>query len=220
MTPRDKIRDAPRTREAVLDAAEELFAERGYDGVSLQEIALAAGVSRGTPSYFFGSKEDLYRAMLDRVMGPAQDVVDRVRELSFAGEAPDKVVGEAVSAYLVGFLATRPTFVRLIEWEAMSRGRFLGENAPHFAVVQAGLDAIADQLGRGPFRAVDPVQLMISIVALCFFPLAHAETLLRVLGVDARDASFLEARTRHVTELVLHGIGGTKAAARPRTKRR
>jgi AcrR family transcriptional regulator len=54
-------RNGNRTREAVLDAAERLFAEKGYDATSLNDVGTAAGVSRGTPGYFFGSKTDLYR---------------------------------------------------------------------------------------------------------------------------------------------------------------
>ena len=62
----DRIRDAERTRAAILDAAERLFAEQGYDATSLTEVGAAAGVSRGTPGYFFGTKAELYQAVLDR----------------------------------------------------------------------------------------------------------------------------------------------------------
>ena len=53
--PVEKERNATRSRAAILDAAERLFAERGYDATSLTEVGAAAGVSRGTPGYFFGS---------------------------------------------------------------------------------------------------------------------------------------------------------------------
>src|ERR1700736_4321278 len=67
-----KVRDAERSREAILETAERLFAELGYDAASLSEIAAEAGLSRGTPSYFFGSKEDLYIAVLDRAFTARQ----------------------------------------------------------------------------------------------------------------------------------------------------
>jgi AcrR family transcriptional regulator len=62
-----RTRDAERTRRRILDAAEELFARQGFDAASLAAIGEAAGVSRGTPSYFFGSKEELYQAVLERM---------------------------------------------------------------------------------------------------------------------------------------------------------
>ncbi|MGB6133246.1 MAG: helix-turn-helix domain-containing protein [Acidobacteriaceae bacterium] len=50
-------RNADRSRTAILQAAEELFAEHGPNGASLAEIGERAGVSRGLPSYFFSDKE-------------------------------------------------------------------------------------------------------------------------------------------------------------------
>ena len=54
---RERERNPDRTRELILDAAETLFAERGYEETSLADVGERAGVSRGTPGYFFGSKE-------------------------------------------------------------------------------------------------------------------------------------------------------------------
>ena len=63
------------TREAVLDAAERLFAERGFEATSLNDVGAAAGVSRGTPGYFFGSKAELYRAVLERCFAEVRAAV-------------------------------------------------------------------------------------------------------------------------------------------------
>ena len=51
------------------------FARQGFGGASLQEIGVAAGVSRSTPAYFFGNKNDLYEAVLARVVERAQGTV-------------------------------------------------------------------------------------------------------------------------------------------------
>src|SRR5919202_6303339 len=59
-------RDAGRSREAILVAAEAIFSERGYDGTGLADIARSAGLARATPTYFFGSKRALYEAVLAR----------------------------------------------------------------------------------------------------------------------------------------------------------
>ncbi len=64
---RDWSRDPARSREAILGAAEKQFASQGYEQTSLQQIGQAAGVSRGTPGYFFGSKEQLYGEVPDRL---------------------------------------------------------------------------------------------------------------------------------------------------------
>jgi len=57
-----------RTREALLQAAAEIFAERGYDGASVDEIAGTAGVSVGSIYSRFGSKRDLFRELMSEYM--------------------------------------------------------------------------------------------------------------------------------------------------------
>ncbi|MEJ8277604.1 TetR/AcrR family transcriptional regulator [Pseudonocardia spirodelae] len=69
-----------RTRAALLDAAADVFAERGYDGASVDEIARVAGVSVGSIYSRFGSKQDLFRALmsayLDSDLGRVRAGVD------------------------------------------------------------------------------------------------------------------------------------------------
>lgn len=199
-------RDAARTRAAILDAAEELFAERGYEAVSLSEVGEAAGVSRGTPGYFFGNKEGLYRAVLDRTISASQGLVDRMRAQSAAGASRDEIIGEAISGY-VDLLASRPTYVRLIQWETLKGGRFLGEAVPHVTAIQGALEILGQLAGGEEEDRLDSAHLLVSILGLCWFPFAHADTALRTLGLDARDPEFIATRKRHVVEVVRRAMG-------------
>jgi AcrR family transcriptional regulator len=63
-------RNAEQTKEKILNAAERLFSERGIDGVSMREIASAAGVQLALISYYFRTKEGLYRAVFQRRIAP------------------------------------------------------------------------------------------------------------------------------------------------------
>ena len=138
------------TREAVLDAAERLFAERGFEATSLNDVGAAAGVSRGTPGYFFGSKADLYRAVLERCFSEVRSAVRSGRERALAsGESADKVLAGIVSDYF-DFITANPYFVRLIEWEALTGGRTLEEVPPHVEAAQEALAALSDELGARP----------------------------------------------------------------------
>ncbi|MBI3998259.1 MAG: TetR family transcriptional regulator [Armatimonadetes bacterium] len=199
-------RDPEGSRTAILDTAEALFAERGYQATSLEEVGRRAGVSRGTPGYFFGSKERLYRAVLDRVFSAARSILGQAQERAAAtGGSPEALLREGINAY-VDFLASRPTFVRLVEWETLGGGRFLGKVPAHLAGLEEALAVSRAALAQGHFRPVDPTHLLISAMGLCWFPFAHAETLVRWLGADQRTPAFLEARKRHVVDLMLNGI--------------
>ena len=196
------------TREAVLDAAERLFAERGFEATSLNDVGTAAGVSRGTPGYCFGSKADLYRAVLERCFAEVRSAVRSGRERALAsGESSDKVLAGIVSEYF-DFITTNPYFVRLIEWEALTGGRTLEEVPPHIEAAQEALAALSDELALDPERPDEAAQLLLSVIGLCWFPLVHSHTMLRALGIDATTPGFLQARKRHVIDLVLSGMQG------------
>jgi AcrR family transcriptional regulator len=203
----EKERNAARSRAAILDAAEALFAARGYDATSLTEVGAAAGVSRGTPGYFFGSKAELYRAVLDRAFGEVREAVRAGRARALASsQSPEVILAGAVSDYF-DFLAARPNFVRLIEREALSGNGEL-QGAEHLSAGQEALAAISAELGLDDAESGDAAQLLLSIIALCWFPLIHARTVAPAVGVDFGCAADFERRKRHVVSLVLHGLSG------------
>jgi TetR/AcrR family acrAB operon transcriptional repressor len=70
--------DAQQTREALLDAAELLFAQRGVAKTSLQEIAKAAGVTRGAVYWHFTDKAELFNAMMARTTLPMEDTLKAI----------------------------------------------------------------------------------------------------------------------------------------------
>jgi AcrR family transcriptional regulator len=205
-------RDLEATREAILAAAENAFAQRGYDGTSLQQIARAAGVSRGMPNYAFGSKKDLYEAVLDRAFAAPQAMIADFSSL--AGRDVRQAVAAFVDAF-VDYLAARPAYVRLLQRAALDDDGYLAAAAGTTAAVQASINAAGSLAGASGVRPFDPRQLIVSVIALCFFPFAHQATLLGQLGLDAQDPRFLTDRKAHVTDLLLHGLA-TSAGGSPR----
>jgi AcrR family transcriptional regulator len=203
----DRERNPARTRAAILDAAEKLFAQKGFEATSLNEVGTAAGVSRGTPGYFFGSKADLYQAVLDRCFAEVREAVRTGRERALAsGQSPEAILAGAVSDYF-DFLAARPNFIRLIEREALNDGPQL-DDVSHLPAGQEALAAISAQLGLDDAPSGEAAQLLLSIIALCWFHLIHARTVAPAVGVTLENAEDLERRRRHVVGLVLHGVAG------------
>ncbi len=91
---RIKGRTREATREAALEAATTVFADAGYSGGSLHQIATRAGVTPAALSYHFGDKQGLYDAVVDRIYG---DVSRLARELDLG--APPAVIVEAIFAF-------------------------------------------------------------------------------------------------------------------------
>ena len=146
-------RNPQASRRAILDAAEELFSARGYDGASLGEIGRRAGTSSALPAYFFGGKDGLYRAVLERLLaereerlGPlaatAAELLERTGELRAALEV-------LIDGY-IDFLRERPALVRLMAREALDGGRRLGPGPRHSVALQEGLARFVRSLPAGP----------------------------------------------------------------------
>lgn len=86
--------EAAATREALLDAAEEVFLERGVARTSLEQIAREAGVTRGAVYWHFKNKADLFRAMLLRVRMPFEELVEEIGDPGLA-ERPLEAIRQA-----------------------------------------------------------------------------------------------------------------------------
>lgn len=201
-----RTRDAERTRTAVLDAAETLFADRGFAATSLADVGAAAGVSRGTPGYFFRSKAALYRAVLDRAFADALDTVraGRLRAMRSGRPTADVLAG-AVSDY-VDFVAAHPHFVRLIQREALGEASGISNLPLGQAVGAEAVAALTQELGF-PSSARSAVRhMLLSLVALTWFPLIHADTLVPAIGFKANDPGFALARKKHITALLLGAL--------------
>jgi AcrR family transcriptional regulator len=201
------VRDSARTREAILRAAEELFARQGFDATSMQQIADSAGVARATPSYFFGSKAALYDAVLARAVARAQAAIAR----TYGAQDGTGALTEAVDAYvdaLLSIFADDQVFVCLIQRESLGDGSRVSEFFGRF--VDDAVGALAPAAAEA---GVSPQRLVLDIVALCWYPFAHEHTLVPALGLDPREPSFAVEHRRHLGELVR--AHAARRAARP-----
>ena len=112
----DSERRTPRgakTAERILDAAEDLFAERGYDATTLRDVAAAVGVRNPSLYNHFSSKEALYSAVLERGIRPVFEALTRWVE---GADAADQ---GALALEMTRLLAERPALARLIQHEVL-----------------------------------------------------------------------------------------------------
>lgn len=200
-----RTRDAQRSREAIVDAAERLFAQHGYDGVSLGEIAAAAKLSRGTPSYFFGSKPSLYEAVLERSFARREAAVASacapLRAWARQGGGERALRGALASmtqAYLA-FLVEHPEFVRLMVRESLAGGEMLRATPHDSRAMAEAFEQVRESLrgrGSGSFEVSDAVVLMLG---LTFSVLANRDTYVAQVGMDLDDPATIR---RHVALVV------------------
>src|SRR5947208_6480598 len=118
-TARARRRDAAATRDALLAAGAELFAERGYAGVPVKAIAQKAGVNKALINYHFGGKRKLYLAIVSATF---TEIVAGVEELAESRRPAPEVLRELIA--VVGEPATRrhPHFCSMMLREAVAGG--------------------------------------------------------------------------------------------------
>lgn len=204
-----RTRDADRSRAAILDAAEQLFADLGFQGASLAAIADRATVSVGLPAYFFGSKEALHDAVLHRVFDRRNAALDEVatraeQVLDDDPEAGEEALRLLIRGY-VDFLLFNPTFVWLLTRDALEHAGRREELPRHDQRFADRMVAVMTRAGVAE-AALAPEQLFLSLIGMCYFPLEHDATIVAGMGQRGWTRAFQDRRVDHIVRLLLHQI--------------
>lgn len=194
-------RDADGTRARVLDAAEELFGRKGFDGVRLREIAERAGATVPLLCHHFKDKETLYAATIDRAL--ERFVALGWEVLRHNGPMKEKLT--VLIEGLIELLAADPMKTAILHREIADggeRGRPIAERLL-LPIKSASIEEIRAGQERGEIRAdVDPELLMLHIVSAAIYPSVTAPIVRVVWGADPLSGEFLERRKRALVALL------------------
>lgn len=197
-------RDAERTKDAILNAATQLFAAHGFDGASIGGIADLAGVSRATPVFFFTNKDGLWRAVLDRANRDALEVAPRAFARLGAATDPTQIIESLVDAFLE-FIDAHPHFFRLVQWSELQRNAAINELPSQWDAIASAIETVTTLL-HGQGQSEDARQVVMSIIAVCTAHVVFGQTLGTPLGVDVRSPEFLNARAVHLKRLIVAAL--------------
>jgi AcrR family transcriptional regulator len=197
-------RDPERTRAAILEAATAEFTAKGLTGARVDEIARRSGANKRMIYHYFGDKEGLYLAVLEAAY---TNIRSAERGLKLADKDPIDGMRELVQFTWDYFIAY-PEFLSLLGTENLHRAAYLRRSKRIRDLHSPLVGMIADLLERGARqkmfrRGVDPIDLYITIAALGFFYLSNRHTLSTIFGRDLAAPANLEARGRHIADVVL-----------------
>jgi len=199
-----RSRDADRSQLAILASARNEFAQRGLAGARMDSIAERAGLNKRLIYYYFGSKDDLFLAVLE---GTYADIRQAEQHLHLDEVEPVEAIRQLIS-FTWHYYLEHPEFITLLNSENLHRAAHLKRSERIQEMNSPLVQLLDDVLERGRrdnlFRAgVDPVQLYISIASLCYFYLSNNDTLSAVFGRNLRAPKAMAQRLSHMTELVL-----------------
>ncbi|HEY3695406.1 TetR/AcrR family transcriptional regulator [Phenylobacterium sp.] len=206
--PKFRRRKAERPAE-ILAAAMAVFAERGFAGARLEDVAARAGVSKGAIYLYFATKEEVFRAVVDQSLAPD---IEAVKAMAAAHQGPFPDLLRLLVGRMVGLVAHTPVggVAKMVIGEA--------RNFPELArvwhdrlvsqAVEALTLAVAAAQARGEVRAGDPRLFALQIVAPLLIGVIWRETFTPIGAPDVD----IEALAAQHLDTLLDGLMLRKAA--------
>lgn len=146
-------------REAILDAAVELFSERGFRSVTTRELAQAVGVTEPVLYHHFKDKRDLYGALIERKTHQATGTLERFERL-FQNTPDDRLFLIGVAQLMIDWHESDPTYIRLLLRSALDDREFYDLSFEKKSCLF--WEMLAREFGRrmelGSLRPMDPTQ--------------------------------------------------------------
>jgi TetR/AcrR family transcriptional regulator len=195
------------TRSAIMAAATAEFADKGYDGARVDEIAMNAGVNKNLIYHHYMSKDGLFTAVLENTY---EAIRKRQRDLEIRDADP--VAGMRKLVIFTGRIWIQlPAFQRLLHSENLHQGVHVRQSPKVRQIYNPLLATIQDLLDRGVrsgrFRKnIDPIDLYISISALTAHYISNRYTFEAIFGERLMTPSRLRQRLDHAAEMVLRYV--------------
>lgn len=205
-------------RSKILDAAEVLFARRGFSGVGLSEVAESVGLGKSTLFHHFSSKAQLYAAVIARIVGRIEERL--MRSLADGGSPAARL--ERWLDDLSDILAANPTYARLLLRSLFEDDELTGDLPEERAandhlrrIIVAGGRLLREGIDGGAFRSVHVQHTLQSLIGMTVYHFASGTFGDEVLGRPVFSPAEIRRRRREVARFVRHAL-----APDPTTPRR
>lgn len=209
-------------RDKILDAAEVLFARRGFAGIGLAEVADASGLGKSSLFHHFRSKAQLYAAVMARILEHLEEHVTRA--LAAGGPALERL-DRAVDT-LIDVLAAQPTYPRLLLRSLFEDDELVG-NLPEeqeanetIRRVTAALAALLHEgVTTGALRPASVTHTLQTIIGATVYHFASGTFGDELIGRPIFSAAEVRRRKEEVKALLHHGLAASTAAPTRRPRR-
>lgn len=190
----------------ILDAAESVFAEAGFNGATTAEIARRAGIPKANLHYYFKTKDDLYEQVLTGIVNTWLHTADEITAEADPAHALAHYITAKIELAREQPIPSR-VFANEVIHGAPHLGTYLGSELRSW--VEAKAKVIRGWITAGKMREVDPRHLLFMIWASTQTYADFAAQISAVLGRDQLSQQEYKAVARQVTEIILRGCGLT-----------
>jgi len=199
-----RLRDADKSQLVILSAAMDEFSQYGYAGARVDRIAERAEINKRLIYYYFGNKDELFLAVLERTYA---DIRAAEQALHLDAMDPVEAIRQLVS-FTWHYYLEHPEFITLVNSENLHEARHLAGNERVRELQQAYVKMVQGILERGAatgaFRkGIDAANLCITIAAVGFYYLSNQHTGRAIFGHDFTRKSALAARLQFNLDTVM-----------------
>ena len=196
-------------REKILDAAEALFARRGFTGVGISEIAEAVGLSKSTLFHHYATKAQLYAAVVERILAEIETGLTRALAV---GGTPVERLDRWVDT-VCDLLGARPTHARLL-----LRSLFEDDELSHdsenvraadqrLARIVASMNTLLREgMAGGGLRMANLPHTIQSLIGLVIYHFASGDFGVELLGRSPFAAAEVRRRKDEIKAFLHHGL--------------
>jgi TetR/AcrR family transcriptional regulator len=192
------------TARRIVATAEGIFAEQGLAGARMDEIARVAKVNKALLYYYFRSKEELHRFVLETLLSQLRT---KVGEAVADKPSASKRLSAMVDNFF-DFVLAHPNYPRLIQREIMSRGPNMGWIvSEYYRPLHRWLVRLIEEgISASEFRRVDARNTAVTVVAIMVHYFSAAPVLRQVLGHDPLRPGEVAKRREAVHDFLEHGL--------------
>ena len=196
-------------RDRILEAAEELFARRGFAGVGMSEIADAVGLSKSSLFHHFRTKAQLHAATVERIL--SQIELELTRQLAQGGSAVERL-DRWVDA-LIDLLASTPSHARVLLRSLFEDEELAGDvveqraaNDVTLRILQQASNVLREGMAQGELRAASIPHTLQSLIGIIVYHFASGEFGDEIIGRSIFDRREVERRKQEVKAFLRHGL--------------
>ena len=205
MTDLNIFEAAGETELKILEAAQKIFSQKGFDGARMREIAGEAKINKAALHYYFRSKEKLFEIIFRFCLGKVYENLGKIIEKNMPLKDKIKYIVENY----IDFISKNQYLIPFIMTEVVKNpDRFVNPIKKKIKLkLQNFINQIKKEIESGNIREIDPFQLIINIVSMCIFPFPAKPMLCAVFEIsEPKYKKLMEDRKELIVDFVMASL--------------
>jgi len=198
------------TKEKIINAAITEFSKGGYPGARVESIAANAGVNKAMIFYYFGSKEELYKLIIKKIIG---NLFEKLKDSGgLEPEQEPEAFIEVFTENYIRFFAGNREYMKIIGTDLIQnpvnlKGALKNALNSDIKNIPANIqNSFREWYKQGIITEPDPMHLFLNIISLCIFPLIARTFPEVIFDIDLENEKFIEERIISVKNILKRGI--------------